>query len=307
MSLQRVQRCSTSVLRCATLRSPVAHVPDNVRTLAIGGYESNEYHRHSTRYHHNPRETIASVEQRFQAVQFHHTPQHLSDKFAFRTVRFLRWVSDVYFKRRYVYRACMLETIAAVPGIVSGLSMHLSSLRRMRHNFWIKIVMDEAENERMHLMTFMQMLQPNTSQRALLFMAQGVFFFGYMVAYCVSKKTCHRFVGYLEEEAVHTYTEFLKDIDNKVIDNVQAPDIAKKYWNLPDDATLRDVVIIIRADEADHRDVNHKMSDIRSREAYEHDLSKEEAAQLAIRDILAPTPIGQQPKAEVRSPTPAVA
>jgi len=300
-----------SMLRCAALRSPVMHAPSGVRTLTTGGYESDEYHRHSTRYHHNPRETIASVEERFKAVQSHHTPKHLSDKIAFRTVRFLRWASDIYFKRRYVYRACMLETIAAVPGIVSGLNMHLSSLRRMRHNFWIKIVMDEAENERMHLMTFMQMLQPTTSQRALLFMAQGVFFFGYMAAYCVSKKTCHRFVGYLEEEAVHTYSEFLKDIDNKVIENVPAPDIAKKYWNLPDDATLRDVVIIIRADEADHRDVNHKMSDIRSREAYEHELSKEEAAQLAVRDILAKTPIvsGQKPNTEARppSPTPVVA
>lgn len=39
--------------------------------------------------------------------------------------------------------------------------------------------------------------------------------------------------------------------------NVPAPEIAKRYWKLADDATLRDVVLVARADEAHHRDVNH--------------------------------------------------
>ena len=39
--------------------------------------------------------------------------------------------------------------------------------------------------------------------------------------------------------------------------NVAAPEIARRYWNLPADATLRDVVEVVRADEAHHRDVNH--------------------------------------------------
>ena len=39
--------------------------------------------------------------------------------------------------------------------------------------------------------------------------------------------------------------------------DTQAPEIAKRYWNLPDTATLRDVVLVVRADEAHHRDVNH--------------------------------------------------
>lgn len=30
--------------------------------------------------------------------------------------------------------------------------------------------------------------------------------------------------------------------------------------NLPTDATLRDVVLVIRADEADHREVNHHLA-----------------------------------------------
>lgn len=66
--------------------------------------------------------------------------------------------------------------------------------------------------------------------------------------------------GYLEEEAVHTYTEMLKDIDSGVIENVAAPKIAIEYWGLPADATLRDVVLVVRADEADHRLLNHHLS-----------------------------------------------
>ena len=39
--------------------------------------------------------------------------------------------------------------------------------------------------------------------------------------------------------------------------NVPAPEIAKNYWKLPANATLRDVVLAVREDEAGHRDVNH--------------------------------------------------
>lgn len=68
--------------------------------------------------------------------------------------------------------------------------------------------------------------------------------------------------GYLEEVAIHSYTEFLKEIDNGNIENVPAPAIAIDYWGLPPNSTLRDVVMVLRADGAHHRDVNHYASDI---------------------------------------------
>lgn len=40
-----------------------------------------------------------------------------------------------------------------------------------------------------------------------------------------------------------------------------APAIARRYWNLPDNARLRDVVLVVRADEIHHRDVNHGFAD----------------------------------------------
>jgi ubiquinol oxidase len=46
------------------------------------------------------------------------------------------------------------------------------------------------------------------------------------------------------------------------IKNIPAPEIAINYWNLPLNATLKDVVKVIRDDEAGHRDVNHSFADI---------------------------------------------
>lgn len=131
----------------------------------------------------------------------------------------------------------------------------------MRNDNWIKTLLDEAENERMHLMTFMDIIKPKFTERLLIISVQAVFFTAYLFAYIFFPKTCHRFTGYLEEEAVKTYTHFLKLIDEGKIENVPAPQIAIDYWNMPENSTLRDVVVVIRADEMDHRDVNHSMSD----------------------------------------------
>ncbi|KAL0643165.1 hypothetical protein Bca4012_041455 [Brassica carinata] len=169
------------------------------------------------------------------------------------------------FMRRYGCRAMMLETVAAVPGMVGGMLLHLKSIRRFEHSGgWIKALLEEAENERMHLMTMMELVKPKWYERLLVILVQGVFFSSFFTCYVVSPRLAHRIVGYLEEEAIHSYTEFLKDIDDGKIENVKAPAIAIDYWRLPEDATLKDVVTVIRADEAHHRDVNHFASDIRN-------------------------------------------
>jgi ubiquinol oxidase len=67
-------------------------------------------------------------------------------------------------------------------------------------------------------------------------------------------------VGYFEEEAVYSYTEYLREIDAGKIPNTPAPQIAIDYWNLAKNAKLRDVVIAVRDDEAKYRDVNHEFA-----------------------------------------------
>ncbi|KAM7510671.1 hypothetical protein LguiB_009546 [Lonicera macranthoides] len=193
----------------------------------------------------------------------HHTPVTFLDKVAFWTVKALRFPTDVFFQRRYGCRAMMLETVAAVPGMVGGMLLHCKSLRRFEHSGgWIKALLEEAENERMHLMTFMEVAKPRWYERALVFTVQGAFFNAYFLGYLASPKFAHRVVGYLEEEAIHSYTEFLKELDKGTIENVPAPAIAMDYWRMPPNSTLRDVVVVVRADEAHHRDVNHFASDI---------------------------------------------
>ncbi|AZL15577.1 oxidase [Rickettsiales endosymbiont of Stachyamoeba lipophora] len=191
-------------------------------------------------------------------LSVHHIPASLSDRFAMVMCKFLRWVADSFFQKRYGHRAVILETVAAVPGMVGGMLIHLRCLRKQcPDNGWIKTLLDEAENERMHLMTFIEIAKPNWFERMIILITQGIFFNAFFLLYLISPKTAHRLVGYFEEEAIVSYTRYLEDIDNGRIKNILAPQIAIDYWNLPVDATLRDVVLAVRDDEAEHRDVNH--------------------------------------------------
>ena len=126
---------------------------------------------------------------------------------------------------------------------------------------WIRELLDEAENERMHLMTFIHIAEPSKFERLLIMVAQAIFYNLFFFTYLLAPKTAHRIVGYLEEEAVISYTQYLAEIDSGRIENVPAPRIAIDYWGLPEDARLRDVVIAVRADEAEHRDTNHRFAD----------------------------------------------
>jgi len=192
----------------------------------------------------------------------HHVPSDLRDRIAWGFVQFLRVFADAFFARRYGHRAVVLETIAAVPGMVGGTLQHLRALRRMESDRgWIHALLDEAENERMHLMTFIHIAQPTRLERLLVVLAQGAFFNFFFLLYLLSPKTAHRVAGYLEEEAVQSYTDYLARVDQGGCANVPAPRIAIDYWNLAADARLRDVILAVRADEARHRDVNHQFAD----------------------------------------------
>ncbi|MEM1051764.1 MAG: alternative oxidase [Pseudomonadota bacterium] len=195
-------------------------------------------------------------------IESHVAPQTMSDKIAFAFVKMLRFFADTFFAKRYGHRAVVLETVAAVPGMVGGLWQHLKALRYMRDDEgWIRTLLDEAENERMHLMTFIEIAQPNWFERALIVAVQLIFYNFYFFLYLFAPRTAHRVVGYFEEEAVISYSAYLAEVDGGRHENIPAPQIAIDYWQLPQDARLRDVIIAVRADEAEHRDVNHGFVD----------------------------------------------
>lgn len=189
----------------------------------------------------------------------HYKPVGISDRIAWLFTKSMRFFADTFFQKRYGHRAVVLETVAGVPGMVAGMWTHLTSLRKMQTGYGPKIrtLLSEAENERMHLMTFIEIAKPNAFERLLVLVAQAIFWNLFFVIYVLFPRTAHRIVGYFEEEAVYSYTEYLREIDAGKIPNTPAPQIAIDYWKLPNNATLRDVVIAVREDEANHRDVNH--------------------------------------------------
>lgn len=190
-------------------------------------------------------------------------PEGISDRVAYFLTLSFRWLADTFFAKRYGHRAVVLETVAGVPGMVAGMWNHLRSLRKMEPDDrgWIKTLLEEAENERMHLMIFIEIAKPNWFERGLILLAQLIFWHFYLILYVFFPQTAHRMVGYFEDQAVISYTQYLNRIKSGQIENIDAPQIAKDYYELGPDAKLIDVVEAVRADEQGHAYVNHGMAD----------------------------------------------
>lgn len=186
----------------------------------------------------------------------------MRDTIALSMTKFFRFFADTFFAKRYGHRAVVLETIAGVPGMVAGMLIHLRSLRKMErgNGTMIQEMLDEAMNERKHLMFFIEIAQPNWFERLLIVIAQFVFWHFYLVFYILAPKTAHKMIAYFEEEAVRSYTEYLNLIEDGTIENVPAPQLAIEYYGLDQDARLKDMVYHVREDERKHSKVNHRIA-----------------------------------------------
>lgn len=204
-----------------------------------------------------------------QALHPHFVPRDGADRIALGLTRLSRWFADRLFGDRYAHRAVVLETVAAVPGMVGATLQHLRALRHLSDDAGrVRLLTEEAENEHMHLTTFLEIAQPTRFERLMILVAQGAFFNLYFLLYLLSPRTAHRMVGYFEEEAVVSYTRFLAALDEGRMADTAAPAMAIAYWSLPPDARLRDVVLAVRRDEMGHRDANHRLADqLRLRQA----------------------------------------
>ena len=112
-------------------------------------------------------------------------------------VKSARLAANTLFDDRYGHRAVLLETVAAVPGMVAASLLHLKCLRRMiDDNGWIRTMMDEAENQRAHLMVFVQIARPSLPERLLVLFAQGLVYNAFFLLYLVSPATAHRVAAY---------------------------------------------------------------------------------------------------------------
>ncbi|KAF0716468.1 hypothetical protein As57867_002829, partial [Aphanomyces stellatus] len=130
---------------------------------------------------------VYSVEDLNQVRETHRDPKEMHAKVALFAVRTMRTGFDIVSRYKgpgggmtstdWIHRCLFLETVAGVPGMVAGMSRHLRSLRTMqRDQGWIHTLLEEAENERMHLLIFMTLKQPGPLFRLLVLGGQGVFF-----------------------------------------------------------------------------------------------------------------------------------
>ncbi|KAL7568528.1 hypothetical protein ACA910_002644 [Epithemia clementina (nom. ined.)] len=205
----------------------------------------------------------------------HTAPKNLRDRLAYNAVKVVRFVFDFttgwngeITTNKILNRTIFLETIAAVPGMVAAIVRHFKSLRTFqRDGGMMQMFLDEANNERMHLLTFVRMKDPNFLFRLAVIGGQLGFGSAFLAAYLISPKFCHRFVGYVEEEACSTYTKIIHAIENAeegtdlaTWRTRRAPRIARSYWKLGEEGTVLQLIYAVRADEAEHRDVNHLCS-----------------------------------------------
>ena len=191
------------------------------------------------------------------------TRENISDMFASSMTKFFRFIADTFFAKRYGHRAVVLETIAGVPGMIAGVWMHFKSLRKMKSGYGpqIREMLAEAENERMHLMFFIEIAKPNFFERSVVLMSQVLFGLFYFFIYVFFTRTAHRMIGYFEDEAVKSYTEYLELVESGKVENIPAPALAIQYYKIGSDSKLSDLIRCVRADEEHHSETNHSYAD----------------------------------------------
>jgi len=245
--------------------------------------------------------TEREIAERMETADLKHVPQNTSEFVLQKLVRV------AYHSFNYVtgyqaadpppksigYRLIILESVAGVPGMLGGMFRHFRSLRQLeRDHGFIFTLLEEAENERMHLITCMGFFEAGPLTRVVVSAGQLAMTPFLAGLYIVRPQLLHRFVGcaslsnarcrlsdtpepraceptlgsYLEETAVHTYTNIVTMAEtpgtqlHTAWNDVPAPDVAINYWQMSDDATWVDCLKRMLADESHHRDVNHALA-----------------------------------------------
>ncbi|CAI5756380.1 unnamed protein product [Candida verbasci] len=276
---------STSIATQPIETKPILDISTNVHTNdEIESKDDKKFITHSMYPH--PGYSKESCQNIFFS---HREPRTLGDKIAFSltygTRRLFDFItgykdlsSDDVFQHantrwymtesKWLSRIIVLESVASCPGAVASFLRHLHSVRLLkRDKAFIETLQEEAYNERMHLLTFIKIGTPSWFTRLAIYIGQGIFTNLFFISYLISPKNCHRFVGYLEEEAVRTYSHLLHELNVpgrlSKFENLKIPTIAYQYWNeLNPNSSFKDLIMVVRADEAKHREVNHTFANL---------------------------------------------
>ena len=107
-------------------------------------------------------------------------------------------------------------------------------------------------------MFFIEIARPNIFERFIVLCSQLLFGIFYLFMYVCFTRTAHRMIGYFEDEAVNSYTEYLNMVESGKVKDTPAPPLAINYYKLSSDAKLSDVIKCVRADEQHHSKINHE-------------------------------------------------
>lgn len=221
--------------------------------------------------------TKEELEIRRQSATQLHVPQTFSDQVMHTIMRSMYhsfnfitgYREDDPTPRSIEWRLIVLESVAGVPGFLAAMFRHFHSLRTLKRDHgMLYTLLEEAENERMHLLVCLKMFEAGAITRALVVTAQLSMTPFLMLSYTIKPQSMHRFVGYLEETAVQTYSNIVHHVETPGTQlhaawaDLPAPAIAKNYWQLEPDAKWVDALKNMLADEAHHRDVNHTFASL---------------------------------------------
>merc|ERR1711907_728486 len=265
---------SRAAPRLTTLlsRAVPLHRPCMTRLLSSKGPEY--FGDHSWRQQ-NHIWTESEVQERMKTANMKHVPQNNGDAILQRMVRVAYHAFNFVTGYDHAdpptsaigYRLIILESVAGVPGMLGGMFRHFRSLRQLeRDHGFIFTLLEEAENERMHLIVCMSFFEAGPVTRLLVQAGQVALTPFLASLYIIQPQLLHRFVGYLEETAVHTYTNIVNTTEtpgtklHTAWHSTPAPPEAIAYWKLPQDAKWVDCLKRMLADESHHRDVNHAMA-----------------------------------------------
>jgi len=230
--------------------------------------------------------TEEEVLDRMKTADLKHVPQNTGDvvlqkavRAAYHTFNFMTGYNHANPPISAIgYRLIILESVAGVPGMLGGMFRHFRSLRDLqRDHGFIFTLLEEAENERMHLIVCMQFFEAGPLTRFIVQGAQLALTPMLATMYMIRPQLLHRFVGYLEETAVHTYTNIVETVEtpgtrlHDAWKDTPAPQAAIDYWLLPDDAKWVDCLKRMLADESHHRDINHAMASMSSEQMFGQD------------------------------------
>lgn len=228
----------------------------------------------------------AEIQERMGTADLKHAPQGLSELCLQKMVRAAYHTFNLFTGYNHTdppvsaigYRLIILESVAGVPGMLGGMFRHFRSLRQLeRDHGFIFTLLEEAENERMHLIVCMSFFEAGPLTRMVVSAGQIAMTPFLAGLYLVRPQLLHRFVGYLEETAVHTYTNIVNIAQTPGTklhaewNDVTAPIVAKEYWQMPEGAMWVDCLKRMLADESHHRDVNHALASMSHEKLYGSD------------------------------------